>query len=121
MGWIISKEFRFEAAHSLPHLPDGHKCKRVHGHSYKVVVFLASDTLDERNFAGVDYSELDWFNAYLNNQYDHQDLNMVLGGGEFTTAECLAQEFFSVCKSRWPNTIKVQVFETPKTCVEYSE
>ncbi|WP_194892385.1 6-carboxytetrahydropterin synthase QueD [Catenulispora pinisilvae] len=36
----IFREFGFEAAHRLPHVPDGHKCARLHGHSYRVTVHL---------------------------------------------------------------------------------
>lgn len=32
----IGKRFMFEAAHHLPDLPEGHKCARLHGHSYTV-------------------------------------------------------------------------------------
>jgi 6-pyruvoyltetrahydropterin/6-carboxytetrahydropterin synthase len=44
IGWStmiveLMKEYRFEAAHRLPRVPEGHKCARVHGHSYKVEVF----------------------------------------------------------------------------------
>lgn len=35
----VFKDFTFEACHSMPHLPRGHKCKRMHGHSYKVRVY----------------------------------------------------------------------------------
>ena len=34
----LTKEFRFEAAHCLPNTPEGHKCRRLHGHSFKVTV-----------------------------------------------------------------------------------
>ncbi|MFN6103662.1 MAG: 6-pyruvoyl trahydropterin synthase family protein, partial [Planctomycetaceae bacterium] len=36
----IFKEFTFEAAHRLPHVPDGHKCSRLHGHSFRVIVYV---------------------------------------------------------------------------------
>ncbi|MFW2389327.1 MAG: 6-pyruvoyl trahydropterin synthase family protein, partial [Polyangiales bacterium] len=36
----IWREFRFEAAHLLPNVPEGHKCKRLHGHSYRVRVYV---------------------------------------------------------------------------------
>jgi len=32
----IFKEFTFEAAHRLPNVPEGHKCARLHGHSFRV-------------------------------------------------------------------------------------
>ncbi|MGZ5545392.1 MAG: 6-pyruvoyl trahydropterin synthase family protein, partial [Limisphaerales bacterium] len=34
----LTKDFTFEAAQTLPKAPDGHKCRRVHGHSFKVEV-----------------------------------------------------------------------------------
>ena len=36
----IFKEFTFDAAHFLPNVPDGHKCREVHGHTYKLTVFI---------------------------------------------------------------------------------
>src|ERR1700741_1862581 len=36
----IFKEFTFEAAHRLPNVPPGHKCARLHGHSYRVAVHV---------------------------------------------------------------------------------
>lgn len=117
----ISKEFRFEASHSLPHLPPEHKCARLHGHSYRVEVVLESATLDARGFAAVDYVELDEFGEMLDELYDHRNLNEVMGGGHNTTAENLARTFFHWCKGRWPQTAAVSVYETAKTCVEYRE
>ena len=36
----IFREFTFEAAHRLTHVPDGHKCARLHGHSYRVEIHV---------------------------------------------------------------------------------
>lgn len=36
----IGKTFRFDAAHFLPNVPDEHKCKRLHGHTYHVTVSI---------------------------------------------------------------------------------
>ena len=38
----LVKEFGFEAAHRLPHVPEGHKCARLHGHSFRVAIHLLS-------------------------------------------------------------------------------
>jgi 6-pyruvoyltetrahydropterin/6-carboxytetrahydropterin synthase len=40
MAFIITKKFDFEAAHWIPAFPEGHKCRRMHGHSFKVEVKL---------------------------------------------------------------------------------
>lgn len=118
--WTLSKEFRFEAAHSLPQLPPSHQCHRLHGHSYRVEVVLRSDKLDDRGFAGVDYAELDEFGEYLREYFDHRNLNDVVGA-ENTTAERLARHFYDWCKRHRRQTYAVRVYETPKTCAEYSE
>jgi len=39
----IYKEFTIEAAHLLPNVPDGHKCKRLHGHSFRIEVHVGGD------------------------------------------------------------------------------
>ena len=45
----IGRSYRFESAHHLPHLPDGHKCKNLHGHNYRLEVVVRG-RLDERGF-----------------------------------------------------------------------
>lgn len=121
MPFTLTKQFSFEACHSLPHMPDGHKCKRFHGHSYRVEVVIQTDELDERGFAGVDYAELRVFSDYLQRHFDHWDLNVVMGGGENTTAERLAKHFFVWLKSVFPQLAAVRVSETQKTWAEYRE
>ncbi|MEK6232303.1 MAG: 6-carboxytetrahydropterin synthase, partial [Luteolibacter sp.] len=43
----LTKDFRFEAAHTLPTLPADHKCRQMHGHSFKVEISIEG-TVDER-------------------------------------------------------------------------
>lgn len=38
MPFIITKKFDFEAAHWIPAFPEGHKCRRMHGHSFRVEI-----------------------------------------------------------------------------------
>jgi 6-pyruvoyltetrahydropterin/6-carboxytetrahydropterin synthase len=112
MSYTISKDFRFEAAHHLPHLPDGHKCKRPHGHSYRVRVEVDGEP-DERGFV-IDYAEISEAVQPIIERLDHYDLNEVLSVP--TTAENLARwiyEQLTISVSR------VCVFETPTTCATF--
>lgn len=114
----ISKEFVFAAGHRLDNLPDDHKCSRQHGHNYRVVVVLESEELDKNGFV-MDYGDLWLFKQYLENRIDHRNLNDLF---DFpTTAENIAREFYGVCKAFFPETVSVQVSETPKTWASYSE
>lgn len=113
----ISKEFTFEAAHQLKGLPDGHQCGRMHGHSYRVIVTLESDTLNEHSFI-VDYGELSLLKIYIDLELDHQILNEVLPL-EQPSAENLAKYFYEVAKGNWPEVAEVAVSETQKTWATY--
>ncbi|MCK9878269.1 6-carboxytetrahydropterin synthase [Frankia sp. Ag45/Mut15] len=77
MGYRIGKRFSFDAAHHLDGLPPGHKCARVHGHTYTVEVVFAADRLDEPGFV-TDFGDLEPFGTYLDEKFDHRDLNDVL-------------------------------------------
>ena len=114
----IRKQFGFEAAHRLVGLPDGHKCGRLHGHSYKVEVVLQSAELNEHGFV-VDYGELSAFGAYLDHTFDHTYINEVVNFQ--TSAENLSRHFFKWCKARWSETVMVRVSETGKTWASYTE
>lgn len=118
--FIISKDFPFSASHEMPHLPDGHKCRRLHGHNYIVRVELASNSLDENGFV-IDYGDLAPLRDHIDSQFDHRHLNDVLGGPEKTTAEALAFYFFTWCRNVWPQTKKVSVSETPRTWASFQQ
>ena len=87
----IGRTYRFESAHRLPKVPDGHKCKNLHGHNYRVEI-VVSGKLDDRGFV-VDFAEIDAEIAPLIKKVDHRLLNDV-EGLENPTAEIIAAWFF---------------------------
>jgi 6-pyruvoyltetrahydropterin/6-carboxytetrahydropterin synthase len=126
VGYRIGKRYSFEAAHSLSGLPAGHKCARLHGHSYTVEVELGSaggDVLAAPGFV-TDFGDLGPFRDYLAREFDHRSLNDAgLLEGE-PTAENLARHFFDWCASHLEASIPgvvtaVRVWETPSAWAEY--
>ena len=86
----IGRTYRFESAHFLPKVPEGHKCRNLHGHNYRVDVIVLG-ALDARGFVK-DFSEVDALIAPLLAQVDHRLLNEV-AGLENPTAEIIARWF----------------------------
>ncbi len=84
----IGKSFTFDAAHHLPDLPEGHKCARLHGHTYTVTVIFERPELVEPGFV-TDFGDLAPLQRYLDEHLDHRYLNEVLG--IVPTSELLAQ------------------------------
>lgn len=87
----IGRTYRFESAHHLPHLPEGHRCRNLHGHNYRVEVVLRGG-LDTRGFV-MDFAEIDAMVEPLLRMVDHRLLNDV-PGLENPTAEIIAAWFF---------------------------
>lgn len=84
----LCKEFSFEASHQLRNVPEGHKCARNHGHSYKVTVELSALRLDEAGMildAGVF--------SMVRDKYDHRLLNEVMEANP--TAENIARQIMA--------------------------
>src|SRR5688572_27695931 len=50
MNVRLSKTFHFEAAHDLPTFPDGHKCRRLHGHSFRVKVVVEGEVEEKKGY-----------------------------------------------------------------------
>jgi 6-pyruvoyltetrahydropterin/6-carboxytetrahydropterin synthase len=87
----IGRTYRFESAHHLPLVPDGHKCKNMHGHNYRVDVVVRGQ-LDSRGFVR-DFAEIDTEIMPLIRKIDHRVLNDI-DGLENPTAEIIAAWFF---------------------------
>jgi 6-pyruvoyltetrahydropterin/6-carboxytetrahydropterin synthase len=100
MTVTIAKHFTFDAAHFLPTVPEHHKCRRMHGHTYGVELrFVGSP--DASGFcAGIDYADIAAIWARIFDRVDHRLLNEV-PGLEVPTTEILvswiAGEFRAAC------------------------
>lgn len=112
---FIAKTFDFDAAHYLPRVADGHKCKRMHGHTYRVEIRLHGP-LDERGMI-VDYCEIADAWAPLHAQLDHQTLNDVTGLENPTTEILAAWIVRELRKTRLPID-RVRVYESATTYCE---
>jgi 6-pyruvoyltetrahydropterin/6-carboxytetrahydropterin synthase len=77
MRVTIVRRYDFEAAHFLPHVPDGHKCKTMHGHSYVVEVHVTGDVQETGPEAGMvlDFGIIDDTARRLFATWDHRPLN----------------------------------------------
>lgn len=106
----IFKEFKFEAAHSLPHLPVGHKCRNVHGHSYRIRVVLSGKVSAETGWV-MDFAELKRVVKPLIDRLDHAFLNDI-EGLSVSTSEMLAVWFWRQLKPKLPNLSAVECWET---------
>jgi 6-pyruvoyltetrahydropterin/6-carboxytetrahydropterin synthase len=85
----IFREFTFEAAHRLPNVPAGHKCARLHGHSYHVQVDVRGEVDAEAGWV-MDFGDIKDAFQPLRDQLDHYYLNEV-SGLENPTSEVLAR------------------------------
>lgn len=85
----IFREFTFEAAHRLPNVPEGHKCARLHGHSFRVTVHVDGEVGDHSGWV-MDFGELANLAGPVISQLDHRYLNDI-DGLENPTSEVLAR------------------------------
>lgn len=117
--YTIGKEFHFSASHQLSHLGESHKCARLHGHNYKVVIFLRREQfLDPDGFV-LDYGDLWKFKRYIDDELDHKHLNDVLGSDVGTTAERIALHLLTWARDTYGEIVAgMRVEETPKTFAE---
>jgi 6-pyruvoyltetrahydropterin/6-carboxytetrahydropterin synthase len=114
----LRKEYRFEAAHHLPRVPAGHKCARVHGHSYRVEL-LVRGRIDAQTGWLVDFGDLDdVFAAEVYRRLDHRNLNEV-PGLENSTCELLAAYVWNAVRPRVPQLAAVTVWETTDASCTY--
>lgn len=114
----LTREYRFEAAHRLPRVPEGHKCARVHGHSYKIVLNVRGP-VDPQSGWLVDFGVLDdVFAARIHSRLDHRYLNDI-PGLENSTCEILAGFIWNEVRQTIPDLSAVTVWETADASCTY--
>jgi 6-pyruvoyltetrahydropterin/6-carboxytetrahydropterin synthase len=117
MKITLTKTFQIEAAHRLPLLPKGHKCERLHGHSFRIDV-LVSGECDPKLGWLIDYAEINAAFQPLFDQLDHRCLNDV-EGLENPTSEILAKWVWDRLKKKLPILSSIIVAETCNAKAEY--
>ena len=119
MTTILSKTFRFEAAHRLPKVPEGHKCGRLHGHSYQVDVIIKG-TPDPETGMVIDFGEITKAWEPLQLRLDHYYLNEI-EGLENPTSEVLSEWIYRRLKPTLPCLSAIYVHETCTSSARYEE
>ena len=106
----IFKIFTIEAAHRLPNVPAGHKCARLHGHSFRIELHLRGEPDPQLGWV-MDFAELKAVFQPVYDQLDHHYLNDI-PGLENPTSERLAAWLWAQVKPRVPLLSEVVVHET---------
>ncbi|KND28588.1 MULTISPECIES: 6-carboxytetrahydropterin synthase QueD [Streptomyces] len=106
----IFREFTFESAHRLPNVPEGHKCARLHGHSYKVIVHVEGPVGAESGWV-MDFGDVKRAFKPIEARLDHYYLNEI-EGLENPTSEVLARWIWDRLRPTLPGLSALTVRET---------
>jgi 6-pyruvoyltetrahydropterin/6-carboxytetrahydropterin synthase len=110
----IRKQFRFEAAHVLPHHPG--KCARLHGHSYRLDVTLTGPLQPSGPAQGMvlDFDDLSRVvRGAVLDALDHRSLNDVV---ENPTSENVVAWIWSRLAPELPALEELTLWETATAC-----
>ena len=113
----LVKTFGFEAAHWLPTFPEGHKCRRLHGHSFRVDVVVEGEVDRDKGYL-VDYGDIAAAFEPVHALLDHRCLNDV-DGLDNPTAEMLAVWLWKRIQPVLPLLAEINVHETCTTACVY--
>jgi len=117
MTFRLTKDFRFEAAQTLPHAPEGHKCRTMHEHSFKLEISVEGEA-DPKTGWFYDYAEISRAIKPLLDDLDHGYLNEV-PGLENPTIENMCVWFWQKLAPLLPGLAETVVHETPTARCSY--
>ncbi len=106
----IYKDFTFEAAHVLPNVPAGHKCGRLHGHSFHVRLYISGE-VDSQSGWIMDFGDIKAIFKPIYDRLDHYYLNDI-PGLENPTSEVLAKWIWRELKPTLPQLSMIELKET---------
>ena len=116
----LVKDFRFEAAHYLPNLPDTHKCRRTHGHSFRGEIAVRGPVDPEIGWV-IDFADLKRAIQPVVDRLDHYLLNEI-EGLQNPTSELLAVWIWEKLAPQLPGLVRVTIEETcTSRCHYYGE
>jgi 6-pyruvoyltetrahydropterin/6-carboxytetrahydropterin synthase len=113
----LFKDFTFEAAHRLPLVPEEHKCFQLHGHSFKVRVFIEGP-LNNMGWV-MDFSDLKKICSPLIELLDHSYLNEIEGLNN-PTSENIAIWLWDRLIKKLPELSAIEIMETCTSGCVYS-
>lgn len=117
---LLFKDFSFEAAHRLPNVPEGHKCARLHGHSFQVRITVDGPVGSDSGWV-MDFADLKGVAKPVVDSLDHRYLNEI-EGLENPTSEVVAVWLWRKLKAGLPSLASVEVRETCTTgCIYRGE
>ncbi|WP_109616949.1 6-carboxytetrahydropterin synthase QueD [Sediminitomix flava] len=114
----IFKEFTFEAAHHLPNMPEGHPCGRLHGHSWKAVIYLKDEIKQPYGWV-MDFGDIAKKFEPIREQLDHNYLNNI-EGLENPTSEVIAKWVWDKLKPELEALSRVTIYETVDCAATYT-
>lgn len=124
-NYIMTIRMHFDAAHALTQLPQGHPCRRLHGHTWKVHFRFEGHKLSGEGWL-VDFKEMKDILKHIVEKLDHHNINDVLRG-IIPTAESLAKWFYKQIQispdylREYVELYNVTVFESDDCSITYCE
>ena len=106
----IYKDFHIEAAHQLPHVPAGHKCARLHGHSFQIRIVVSGDVGPDSGWV-MDFADIKSAFQPIHDMLDHRYLNEI-NGLENPSSENLAVWIWQKLIPTLPQLAAIEIKET---------
>lgn len=114
---LLYKEFTFDSAHFLPNVPVGHKCREMHGHTYRLRVWLEGKPDPQLGWV-IDFADLKMIVKPVVAELDHKCMNN-LPGLENPTCELIAVWIWNRLKPLLSKMKRIELHETPTSGVIY--
>jgi len=114
---ILYKQFSFDSAHLLPNVPEGHKCRELHGHTYHLTIYLEGNVQEDRGWL-MDFTDVKKAVKPVIDLVDHKYLNDI-PGLENPTTEMFSVWLWGKIKPLLPQLKRIELKETPTSGVIY--